>query len=50
MEHLLDWHLIYRDAPQMRELAALVADQGDVRVLSDPTGVNVFLEVRKPAP
>lgn len=50
MEHLLDWHLICRDAPQMRELAALVADQGDVRVLSDPTGVNVFLEVRKPAP
>ena len=49
MEHLLDWHLIYRDASDMRRLADPVAQLGEVRVLADSTGVNVFLEVRKPA-
>ena len=46
MEHLLDWHLIYRDAPQLLKLKPASAE--DVRVLSDDTGVNVFMEIRKP--
>jgi len=49
LEFVLDWHLIYRDA---REAATLIpervpADAG--RVVKDATGVNVFVEVRKPS-
>jgi extracellular factor (EF) 3-hydroxypalmitic acid methyl ester biosynthesis protein len=49
MEHLLDWHLIYRSAPQLLKLKPEGVAPDDVRVLSDDTGVNVFLEIRKPA-
>jgi extracellular factor (EF) 3-hydroxypalmitic acid methyl ester biosynthesis protein len=48
MEHLLDWHLIYRTGPQMLKLKPLQADRDAVFVHADETGVNVFLEVRKP--
>ncbi|PWU21905.1 MAG: SAM-dependent methyltransferase [Verrucomicrobia bacterium] len=48
MEHLLDWHLIYRTGPQMRNLKPSQADPDSVLVHADETGVNVFLEVRKP--
>jgi extracellular factor (EF) 3-hydroxypalmitic acid methyl ester biosynthesis protein len=49
MEHLLDWHLIYRTATQMRALFPARASADDCCVRADDTGVNVFLEVRKPA-
>jgi len=48
MDLILEWHLIYRTAPQMLELAPEQADPADCRVEPDPTGVNIFLEVRKP--
>jgi extracellular factor (EF) 3-hydroxypalmitic acid methyl ester biosynthesis protein len=48
MEHLLDWNLIYRTGAQMRKLRPRSADEDNVSVLSDTTGVNVMLEVRKP--
>ena len=48
MEHLLDWHLIYRTAAQMRALFPNGAEADACRVHADSTGVNVFLEVRKP--
>jgi extracellular factor (EF) 3-hydroxypalmitic acid methyl ester biosynthesis protein len=48
MEHLLDWHLIYRNGPQMGTLKPQSAAEDDTRVCSDDTGVNVFIEVRKP--
>ncbi len=48
MEHLLDWNLIYRTGAQMRKLRPRSADEENVSVLSDTTGVNVMLEVRKP--
>jgi extracellular factor (EF) 3-hydroxypalmitic acid methyl ester biosynthesis protein len=48
MEHLLDWHLIYRTAPQMLLLRPQQAPADSAAVLCDETGVNVFLEVRKP--
>ena len=48
MEHLLDWHLIYRNAEQMRPLAPSHAPADTVTVRSDDTGVNLFLEARKP--
>jgi extracellular factor (EF) 3-hydroxypalmitic acid methyl ester biosynthesis protein len=48
MEHLLDWHLIYRNAAHMIKLKPRQATDDSVFVCSDFTGVNVFLEVRKP--
>lgn len=44
MEHLMEWYLIYRDEDQ---LAALAPKGTDGEIFADPTGVNVFLSVRK---
>jgi extracellular factor (EF) 3-hydroxypalmitic acid methyl ester biosynthesis protein len=49
MEHLLDWHLIYRREPDLRALSPAQADDDYVSVRTDATGVNLFIEVRKPA-
>jgi extracellular factor (EF) 3-hydroxypalmitic acid methyl ester biosynthesis protein len=49
MEHLLDWHLIYRDKQDMRHIAPAKAHDDDISILADSTGVNLFIEVRKPA-
>jgi extracellular factor (EF) 3-hydroxypalmitic acid methyl ester biosynthesis protein len=46
--HILEWHLIYRDARQMLALRPDAASLEDTRANSDITGVNVFLEVRRP--
>jgi extracellular factor (EF) 3-hydroxypalmitic acid methyl ester biosynthesis protein len=46
MEHLLDWYLIYRDEAQMR---ALAPKGSDPEVILDETGVNIFLNLRRPA-
>ena len=48
MEYLLDWHLIYRDRQSLADLAPLAAAPDDVAVIAESTGVNVFIEVRKP--
>jgi extracellular factor (EF) 3-hydroxypalmitic acid methyl ester biosynthesis protein len=48
MEHLLDWHLIYRTSHQARNLKPDKASPEDFCVKSDITGVNIFIEVRKP--
>ena len=48
MEYLLDWHLIHRNSTQ---LSALIPDRAaleSVEVKSDETGVNIYIEVRKP--
>jgi len=44
IEHLLEWHLIYRDNAQLLSLAP---KGGVALVTEEATGVNVFLEVRK---
>lgn len=49
MDYLLEWHLIYRDRDQMRQLIPPNAATAAVEVHADPTGVNIFLELRKPA-
>jgi extracellular factor (EF) 3-hydroxypalmitic acid methyl ester biosynthesis protein len=49
MDYLLEWHLLYRDVEQMKELLPPGVTPDDWRVLADPTGVNLYLEVRKPA-
>jgi len=47
MEHLLDWHLVYRTAAQLRALLPEPVRGEDCCVRSDETGFNLFLEVRK---
>ena len=48
IEHFLEWFLIYRDANQLASLAPDQAPPENCRVRGEPTGCNIFLEVRKP--
>lgn len=48
MEFVVDWHLVYRDVESFQALAPEGADPTTVDVSCDGTGVNVFLQVRKP--
>jgi extracellular factor (EF) 3-hydroxypalmitic acid methyl ester biosynthesis protein len=48
MEYLAEWHLVYRDEEQFLKLAPDRAPPECVVVKPDATGVNIFLEVRKP--
>jgi extracellular factor (EF) 3-hydroxypalmitic acid methyl ester biosynthesis protein len=48
MEYSVDWHLVYRDRKQMVKLAPAAAPQDSYTILSEPSGVNTFIEVRKP--
>jgi extracellular factor (EF) 3-hydroxypalmitic acid methyl ester biosynthesis protein len=48
MELVVDWHLVYRDRKQLLTLAPERAAPGACTVKADVTGVNIFLEVRKP--
>jgi extracellular factor (EF) 3-hydroxypalmitic acid methyl ester biosynthesis protein len=47
-EHLLDWHLICRKGPQLQALRPSQVAKEDFVIRSDMTGVNLFMEVRKP--
>lgn len=49
MEFLAEWHLVYRTEDQFLKLAPERAPPGAAKVEADATGVNIFLEVRKPA-
>jgi extracellular factor (EF) 3-hydroxypalmitic acid methyl ester biosynthesis protein len=42
MEHLLEWHLIYRDEMQMQSVMAEI--DGPIELYTDHTGVNLFAE------
>ena len=44
MEHLLEWHLVYRDEADMRRMAP--PGCSIEKVYTDETGINVFLELR----
>lgn len=48
MEFLLEWHLICRNQAQFQALNPDKAPPGSFQVRSEETGVNVFIEVRKP--
>jgi extracellular factor (EF) 3-hydroxypalmitic acid methyl ester biosynthesis protein len=48
LEFVLDWHLIYRDKKSALGLLPDAAQPDDARIQEDETGVNVFIEVRKP--
>ncbi len=48
MECFLEWNLVYRDTAGMRRLVPASAPADEVVLKRDPTGVNIFLELRKP--
>jgi hypothetical protein len=47
MEHLLDWHLIYRSSQNSRGLKPSAVGEENFSVVSDTTGVNNFIRIRK---
>lgn len=47
IEHFLEWFLIYRDSSQLSKLAPRQVGPDACKVVSEPTGANIFLEVRK---
>jgi extracellular factor (EF) 3-hydroxypalmitic acid methyl ester biosynthesis protein len=49
MELILEWHLICRNQAQFAALNPERAGPGQFTVTHEQTGVNVFIEVRKPA-
>ncbi|MEM6259589.1 MAG: class I SAM-dependent methyltransferase [Planctomycetota bacterium] len=46
LEYIMEWYLIYRSPDDMLEL---IPDLGEQTVSVDETGINVFLEIRKPS-
>jgi extracellular factor (EF) 3-hydroxypalmitic acid methyl ester biosynthesis protein len=48
LSDILDWYLIYRDAAHMRKLCPSQTPPDGINTFTDLTGVNVFLEIRKP--
>jgi len=48
MEYVVEWHLVYRNAEEFMKLAPAKSKPETCAVKTDATGVNIFLEVRKP--
>jgi len=48
MDYVMDWHLIYRSGAELADVKPDTALADNCRVISDITGVNVYLEVTKP--
>jgi extracellular factor (EF) 3-hydroxypalmitic acid methyl ester biosynthesis protein len=49
MEFILEWHLICRNQEQLAALKPDKAPAGHFKVTHEETGVNIFIEVRKPS-
>lgn len=49
MEYFLDWHLIHRNSGKLRSLSPQRSRPEDMRLICEPMGVNIFMEVRKNA-
>lgn len=48
LEFIMEWHLVYRDGKQLRGVCPENVPPEQVTIRYDPTGINVFVEVRKP--
>lgn len=48
MEYIFEWHLVYRDSKQFESLRPDSAPPDSYTVRTEPTGSNIFIEVRKP--
>jgi extracellular factor (EF) 3-hydroxypalmitic acid methyl ester biosynthesis protein len=49
MECFLEWHLVHRNEEKMGTVVPQKALPQNVCIKRDPTGVNIFIEVRKPS-
>jgi extracellular factor (EF) 3-hydroxypalmitic acid methyl ester biosynthesis protein len=49
LDYVLEWHLIYRNGKQMHSFCPDQAHPDQATVRADDTGVNLYLEVRKPS-
>lgn len=49
MEFMVDWHLCYRDSKEFAALLPKAAPGDATRIIAEPSGVNIFAEIRKPA-
>ena len=47
MEYFLEWHLIYRDTKAMEALIPPRVPAENVFVFREPSGINIFVEIRK---
>jgi extracellular factor (EF) 3-hydroxypalmitic acid methyl ester biosynthesis protein len=45
MEHLLDWHLIYRTRAELIEIGRRAAPGAAISLLEEETGINPFIEI-----
>jgi extracellular factor (EF) 3-hydroxypalmitic acid methyl ester biosynthesis protein len=48
MDHIYDWHLIYRDGRELTALASGLPADASITISAEHTSANVILEVRKP--
>jgi extracellular factor (EF) 3-hydroxypalmitic acid methyl ester biosynthesis protein len=48
MDMIMEWHLVYRNAGDFVKLCPDDISAEDCSVVADATGVNIFLECRKP--
>lgn len=48
MEYVLEWHLVYRNSQQLASIRPNGVEKDQFYVKRDPTGVNIFIEIRKP--
>jgi extracellular factor (EF) 3-hydroxypalmitic acid methyl ester biosynthesis protein len=49
LEFVLDWHLIYRDVQEAGGIFPESIPLETRSIKKDPTGVNIFIEARKPS-
>jgi len=48
METHLDWHLIHRTRPELADIGRRAAADATISVLEEESGVNPFIQMRKP--
>jgi SAM-dependent methyltransferase len=48
-EFLGDWTILYRTRDEMRSLAALLPQEAELEITTEPSGAYYFLSVRKPS-
>jgi len=47
MDHLLHWSLIYRDEDTLRDLFSQSRFEGDIQVITEAQGINLFAVATK---
>lgn len=48
MEYVVDWHLLYRNSKDLARFVPKQIPPDAVRIIAEPTGMNNFVEIRKP--